>query len=316
MDLTPQDVRDVQFRSKVRGYHEDDVDEFLVQVAATLERLQLRLQAAEERARAQPPAEAAPTEESLTRTLVLAQRTADLALKEAREEAAHLVEEAREEHERLHAESEAIRAQLVEESQEQIRAELAALEGRRDALIRDVAALESFVADQRGRLSDMLRDTLQHLDQGSFSLDPVPNLEVEHDTGAQTSAPSEDELGPASEADDGGPPTEAMEAVNGRDPELDLRDDATSPAGGDADAAPSAHATDDEQHDGAGVDQGDHEDAFLAELRRAVTDDEPLGPRAEDSRPEDAAGDDEEIDFYQRDREASGRFGSRLRRRR
>ena len=28
MDLTPQDVRDVQFREKMRGYHQDDVDQY------------------------------------------------------------------------------------------------------------------------------------------------------------------------------------------------------------------------------------------------------------------------------------------------
>jgi DivIVA domain-containing protein len=37
MDLTPQTLRDVEFREKLRGYHPDDVDDFLEEAAVALE---------------------------------------------------------------------------------------------------------------------------------------------------------------------------------------------------------------------------------------------------------------------------------------
>ena len=58
------------------------------------------------------------------------------------------------------------------------------------------------------------------------------------------------------------------------------------------------------------------EDPFLAELRRAVNDNEPLGPR-EDVATEPADGDsDDGFDLFARGEDDPGRFGSRLRRRR
>src|SRR5271169_6601985 len=102
MDVTPKTLREVVFREKMRGYHPDDVDQFLEQVATGLEVLQDRLRQAVERAqRAESAASAASatsvsvessspagpavtmggTDEAL-RTLVLAQRTADLHVQE------------------------------------------------------------------------------------------------------------------------------------------------------------------------------------------------------------------------------------------
>ncbi|MDP9388795.1 MAG: DivIVA domain-containing protein, partial [Actinomycetota bacterium] len=71
MEVSPQTIRDVEFREKLRGYHQDDVDEFLERVAAGVEILQDRLRQATERAvRAeQQSAEAREDDESLRRTL-------------------------------------------------------------------------------------------------------------------------------------------------------------------------------------------------------------------------------------------------------
>ena len=52
MDLTPETLRSATFRDKLRGYHPDDVDEFLESVARGLEVLLARLRDASERARA------------------------------------------------------------------------------------------------------------------------------------------------------------------------------------------------------------------------------------------------------------------------
>src|SRR5688572_4564040 len=87
--MTAESIRGVQFREKVRGYHPADVDAFVASVAETVERLERRARESESRlteleSRSSATAD---TEEELRRTLVLAQRTADLAMQEAREEA-------------------------------------------------------------------------------------------------------------------------------------------------------------------------------------------------------------------------------------
>ncbi|MDQ1442104.1 MAG: cell division initiation protein, partial [Acidimicrobiaceae bacterium] len=50
MDVSPKTLREVEFREKMRGYHPEDVDQFLERVAAGIEVLQDRLRQAIERA--------------------------------------------------------------------------------------------------------------------------------------------------------------------------------------------------------------------------------------------------------------------------
>src|SRR5258706_255020 len=92
MDLTPETLRSATFRDKLRGYHPEDVDEFLESVARGLEVLLARLRDASERARA-AAAPTVPTHDAdeAVRTLSLAQRTADLAIQEAKAEAERLL---------------------------------------------------------------------------------------------------------------------------------------------------------------------------------------------------------------------------------
>ena len=99
MALSPQRIRDTSFKSARRGYDQAEVDTFVEEVAAALETAQNEATAMEARARAavarlqelsqQPaegaeaggePAEVRPTvdeAETISRTLLLAQRTAD-----------------------------------------------------------------------------------------------------------------------------------------------------------------------------------------------------------------------------------------------
>jgi cell division initiation protein len=122
MELTPQALHDVEFREARRGgYNTRDVDDFLERVAIGVGQLQDRLREAYHRAEAsearlgeaqrqvedmqrrgpgttfdQPVPQPQPqvqvhqpgpseTDETLRRTLVLAQRTADATIKEAQE---------------------------------------------------------------------------------------------------------------------------------------------------------------------------------------------------------------------------------------
>ncbi len=103
MDVTPQLLKEVEFREKFRGYDPDEVDDFLERVGVALSQLHDRLRESEthiETANARAARSEARVrdnsdmDETLRRTLVLAQRTADAAIKEAEEQAAAIVGEA------------------------------------------------------------------------------------------------------------------------------------------------------------------------------------------------------------------------------
>jgi DivIVA domain-containing protein len=85
MELTPQRLREVEFKERWRGYDPEEVDDLLERVAAGLEDFENRVRQATERAvRAEQRAsEGSDTDETLRRTLVLAQRTADAAIADA-----------------------------------------------------------------------------------------------------------------------------------------------------------------------------------------------------------------------------------------
>src|SRR5438132_444907 len=96
MELTRQRLRDVEFNEPWRGYDPEEVADLLERVAAGLEDFENRVRQATERAvRAEQRAsEGSDTDETLRRTLVLAQRTADAAIADADERAKQLVADA------------------------------------------------------------------------------------------------------------------------------------------------------------------------------------------------------------------------------
>ncbi len=104
MDLTTELLDNAAFREAKRGgYNTEDVDEFIEQVKVEYQRhdalvregrqhieaAEARVVEAERRAAdsAEQAASAIDTDDTLKRTLVLAQRTADAAIKEAEEQA-------------------------------------------------------------------------------------------------------------------------------------------------------------------------------------------------------------------------------------
>ena len=264
MDVSPQAIREVQFRERLRGYHPDDVDDYLAAVAAAMESLQQRLQQATEEARSLgPPGTAGEVEESLRRTLVLAQRTADLAVKEARDEAARLVAEAEARRDEIRAEADALRERLSEEAKQGVGREVERLREQREGLEGEVAALGDFLAAERARVRELLAEQLRRLDDDDFALAPAPPLS---------------ELPPRPEGGGEGAATAVHDALAADVVVLD---------GDDSD-----------------------DDPFMAELRRAATDDEPLGPRDLPA----ATFRSGDIDIFEEAGER--RMGSRLRRRR
>src|SRR3954464_3692858 len=96
-EVSPAYLRDgVEFQLKLRGYDPGQVDDFLDRVAGGIELMQEQLrQALERAARAeQQAAESAETDQALRKTLVLAQRTAEQATRDAQQQASTIVAEA------------------------------------------------------------------------------------------------------------------------------------------------------------------------------------------------------------------------------
>jgi DivIVA domain-containing protein len=173
MDVSPKTLREVEFREKLRGYHPEDVDQFLEQVAVGLEGMQDRLRQAVERAQraesaaaAAPPSQAVPSgdstasEETLRKTLVLAQRTADLAVQEAREQAARILSSAEQQAQLRLADAEERARRTHEDALSDVRAELTSLEVTRQRAQQEVDALNRWVEDHRAELTGTLSEAL------------------------------------------------------------------------------------------------------------------------------------------------------------
>jgi DivIVA domain-containing protein len=153
-------VREAVFREKLRGYHPTDVDAFLDQVAFAFDELEARLRDAEERA-SKAVGEVAVTvadDETVRRTLTLAQRTAELAITEAERQAADLLERARAESESLVRQAEAEAAAVRDRERSKLLAELNHLESARAIAAEDLDTLEHRRRAEHERLVAILRD--------------------------------------------------------------------------------------------------------------------------------------------------------------
>ena len=276
--LTPEAILEVEFRERLRGYNPEDVDRYLEQLAAGVRALNAELASAHERAEAAGAQATAPVdpESAAARTLVLAQRTADAAIAEARAEAERIVEEAlRDVNSRR------------EQAERDTAAEIHRLHALREQLSGEVEALQSWLAGEREKLRATLAETLTQLETAGPVFAPAPELsavELPLLPAEEVAAPSEPQPEPELDAE----------------PKLDAVSMDEAPAGTDEDEIVS------------GAGEGD---AFIAELRRAVVDDRPLGPREDDVVPE---GNDpfEEFIRYAADADEPRGLSSRLRRRR
>jgi DivIVA domain-containing protein len=190
MEMNPQRVRGAEFKTVRKGADPDEVRVFLGDVADELERAQNQSTAMEARARAavarlqelsdgarpeaaapvnepvQAPVEASVDEaDTISRTLLLAQRTADTAVAEARTEAARILQAATDESATTLDSTREMSALLLTEAREEARGvgederlaiagEVDSLMARRDFLESDVDHLETFLVDQRARVRD------------------------------------------------------------------------------------------------------------------------------------------------------------------
>lgn len=314
MDVSAQTLREVKFREKFRGYHPDDVDEFLEQVAEGITYLQGRLREAQQwtgDAGSDAPdgsvSSGGPIEnnEALRRTLALAQRTAQLAVQEGRHEAERIQAEARTQAEAVVSRAEDAARRTVEETNARLREEVGQLEAARQRLRADVDDLERYLEEQRQQLHASLSDALTRVEQVlPPATRPAPEAEPADvpsvpwpepvvrtalweppSTAAEAKPLAVDEpAGPAA----GAPPTVAAEHDDDVGSHRAVADEGDEPVG-----SIWAAETDETGHDSWGAVRpdeppldDDEDDPFIAELRRAITDTSPLGPR--DDLPHDA----------------------------
>jgi DivIVA domain-containing protein len=177
MEISSKELREVEFRERLRGYDTTEVDEFLERVAIAVDELNAKARdAAErvERTERQPRDRmSADDDETLRRTLVLAQRTADMAIREAQEEAAQLLDRARAEGESILDNATEAARRMTSDAQRQLQLEVERLTGQRDQLRTDVRTLGDLLDNERERLSEALASALRWVEQ---SLSPAPEL--------------------------------------------------------------------------------------------------------------------------------------------
>jgi cell division initiation protein len=197
-------LRTVEFRQTLRGYHIDDVDEYLERVAVEVEALQEQLRLAGERMRQatdriaqleqqpkaapqQPaPSTAAATEESLQRTLLLAQKFVDQTQADAEAQARTLLEEAQQRARATVSEAEERARAMSEESERKVRDEVNRLEGLRTKLAGDVETITRHLEGERARLRGALGEMLHWIDE---HIQPSAPLTGDRDEGEQANPP-------------------------------------------------------------------------------------------------------------------------------
>lgn len=344
MDLTPELLRTVEFNdARKGGYDHDEVDEFLDRAAADLARqherirdLETRVGEAERRAEeaAAQAKDTSDSDETLRRTLVLAQRTADAAIKEAEEDSARIVGEARQKADGMIASAEEQVRRDVGATRDRLQSEIRELEGRRSDLHERITGLSSHLDAERDRIGtqlDELRESLRADSMAVRGLDADEPALFDPEDAPGSSEPTIDLVESDSGDDDGESATDPDPVDRADDaPSLDTddagedlselppppedwssADDAADADAADDDAAED-HVVSDDVDDGGppteatpvvevGSDVGS---THLDELKRAVSD----GPNSEE-------GDDDAAmaAFFDQDDDAepSRRFGRR-----
>jgi cell division initiation protein len=157
MDLTPTDVEQKAFTQALRGYQMDEVDDFLDEIVTSLRSYDQRLRDAQEKIRAleTDAVGRGGDETTISRAILVAQRSADNLLAEAKVEADKIRQTAMAETEILSSERDMERNRLQSE-----------IDGMRDRVSRlreTLATLASAVAGQVAGMEAEIADTATHL---------------------------------------------------------------------------------------------------------------------------------------------------------
>lgn len=183
MDELPQLFQDIEFHVVWKGYDSDEVDAYVDRVAKAaalvhgrVSELQQRAEAAEARAASGGGSLASSeTEETLTRTLILAQRTADAAIAEAKAEAAQLIASAEGQAQIALSEARSSAAAMTKDADDHVSRVKAEAETDRRALLADAEVEAAAVASsEHERLANEVSELEQYR---AFLIDDVDLLE-------------------------------------------------------------------------------------------------------------------------------------------
>jgi cell division initiation protein len=300
MDLSSSLAGSKDFRIVKRGYDPDEVDAFLDQIALGVAELKRKLADANDRVGQAPEGAAGgPDAEEIHRALILAQRAADEEVRAAREEAERILADARTQAADAARRADVEVAQTREAGRAALEGEIAELEGVRSALQNDVVVLERHVEEQREVVQAAIGELQSLLDHpDAFRVSEPTGVSDVTAPPAAPPAPTIDLAEPAAEPAPEPEPTQAVPMAEVLDEEPDAgpeqppvaaeggHDAASTPPGAEASveapvepppaeaAAPSV-----EPSPPAATAADDDDDDFLAELRKAMHDEEPLGPR-------------------------------------
>ncbi len=227
-------LRTVEFRLGLKGYNVDEVDEYLDKAAQEAEGLQEHVRQLNDRLRqaseriaqlerekrsapavegdeVAPAAETGLSDETLQRTLILAQKFVDQTKRESEAEAAAIVATAQETAQASIAAAEATAAQLQAESNQRLREEVARLESTRTELATDVESMARHLESERNRLRGALSELLSWVDE---NVQPANSLMgVRKTPGAKVSPVAGD--APTALDADAGPPTMSLPNTTG-----------------------------------------------------------------------------------------------------
>ena len=184
-------LRTVEFRLGLKGYNVDEVDEYLEKAAVEAESVQEQLRQANDRLRqaqtrvaqleeelrqaatgmpvstAAVPVVESPvvTDDTLQRTLVLAQKFVDQVKRDSENEASEIVAKAEERARSVLAQAEERARTMAAEAEHRLREDVNRLEGMRTQLTGDVEKMARHLETERNRLRSSLGEMLKWLDE-------------------------------------------------------------------------------------------------------------------------------------------------------
>ncbi len=190
MELSPQAITGVEFTHVRKGYDPEEVKSFLARLAAGLEEMRSHLVASDARARAAmarvqelSAREPVGDTEVISKTLLMAQRTADTVVGEAQRSADETLSSADIRSKNMVAEAEAKAAETLRQSELMARnhaeSELRSLNDRRFALQAEVDQLNEGIVAERERVAAVI-ESLQRLLRspeglGTLAYRPAPS---------------------------------------------------------------------------------------------------------------------------------------------
>ncbi len=191
MDLTPNDVEQKAFTQALRGYQMDEVDDFLDEIVTTLRSYDQRLRDAQDKIRAleTDAVSRGGDETTISRAILVAQRSADALLSEARLEADRIKLSAKAETESLSAERDMERNRLqteIDGMRERVSGLRETLATLASAIGGEVSEMEAGIADVEDHIRPMMsvEPETEHVENRAADLligdedDPAPMLEV------------------------------------------------------------------------------------------------------------------------------------------